>query len=71
MDMILDQLRVTKIRLFPFNRLPFRLSGAPATFHRLVDSLNGLEMEPHAYAYLDDIVIITDTFDEHNGGLAG
>ena len=42
--------------------MPFGLTNAPATFQRLVDSLIGPEMEPHAFAYLDDIIIVTETF---------
>ncbi|XP_070155191.1 uncharacterized protein [Polyergus mexicanus] len=51
--------------LFHFTRMPFGLIGAPATFQRLLDRLIGPEMEPHAFAYLDDIVIVTRTFEEH------
>jgi len=39
--------------------------GAPATFQRLLEKLIGPEMEPHAFAYLDNIVIVTPTFEEH------
>lgn len=45
--------------------MPYGLTGAPATFQRLLDKLDGPEMEPHALAYLDDIVIVTPTFEEH------
>ncbi|XP_066600140.1 uncharacterized protein [Prorops nasuta] len=51
--------------LFHFRRMPFGLTGAPATFQRLLDKLIGPEMEPHAFAYLDDIIIVTETFPEH------
>ncbi|XP_036146753.1 uncharacterized protein LOC118646913 [Monomorium pharaonis] len=51
--------------LFQFTRMPYGLTGAPATFQRLLDRLIGPEMEPHAFAYLDDIVIVTRTFKEH------
>src|SRR5436190_161936 len=51
--------------LFHFTRMPYGLTGAPATFQRLLDRLIGPEMEPHAFAYLDDIVIVTQTFEEH------
>ena len=40
--------------LYQFCRMPFRLSGAPASFQRLMDSvLRGL---PFASTYLDDIL---------------
>ncbi|XP_025268292.1 uncharacterized protein K02A2.6-like [Camponotus floridanus] len=51
--------------LFHFTRMPYGLTGAPATFQRLLDRLIGPEMESHAFAYLDDIVVVTRTFDEH------
>ena len=51
--------------LFQFKRMPFGLTNAPATFQRLLDKIIGPEMEPHAFAYLDDIIIVTKTFDEH------
>ena len=51
--------------LFQFKRMPFGLTGAPATFQRLLDRLIGPEMEPHCFAYLDDIIIVTETFEHH------
>ena len=48
--------------LFQFNRMPFGLTNAPATFQRLLDRLIGPEMEPHAFAYLDDVIIVTKTW---------
>ena len=51
--------------LYHFTRMPYGLTGAPATFQRLLDKLIGPEMEPHAFAYLDDIVVVTPTFEEH------
>ena len=51
--------------LFQFKRMPFGLTNAPATFQRLLDRIIGPEMEPHAFAYLDDIIIVTKTFEEH------
>ncbi|XP_029680942.1 uncharacterized protein K02A2.6-like [Formica exsecta] len=51
--------------LYYFTRMPYGLTEAPATFQRLLDKIIGPEMEPHAFAYLDDIVIVTPTFEEH------
>ena len=51
--------------IFQFKRMPFGLTNAPATFQRLLDRLIGPEMEPHAFAYLDDIIIVNKTFEEH------
>lgn len=51
--------------LFHFKVLPFGLHSAPATFQRLLDTIIGPEMEPFAFAYLDDIIILGKTFEEH------
>ena len=39
--------------------------GGPATFQPLSDKIIELEMEPHAFSYLDDIIIVSNTFEEH------
>ena len=50
--------------LLQFRRMPFGLSGAPATFQRLMDQvLRGTES--FAGVYLDDIVIHSETWEEH------
>lgn len=51
--------------LFQFKVLPFGLHSAPATFQRLLDTIIGPEMEPYAFAYLDDIIVLGKTFEEH------
>lgn len=50
--------------LFQLTQIPFGLTNTPATFQRLIDSLVGPEMEPHIFTYLDDFIIITQTFKE-------
>ena len=35
------------------------------TFQRLIDSLLGPELEPSVFGYLDDIIVVTETFDEY------
>lgn len=51
--------------LYQFRKMPFGLTNAPATFQRLLDRLIGPEMEPFCFAYLDDIIIATESFEEH------
>ena len=51
--------------LFQFRRMPFGLCNSPASFQRLIDKLIGPEMEPHVFAYLDDIIVVTETFQDH------
>lgn len=40
-----------------FKVMPFGLHAAPATFQKLLDRV-GPDMEPRAFAYLDDIVVL-------------
>ena len=54
----------TPFGLFQFTRMPFGLQGAPATFQRMMDRmLDGLENE--AGAYIDDLVVFSETWREH------
>ena len=46
-------------------RMPYGLSHAGATFQRLVHKVIGPELEPYAFSYLDDIIIATETYEEH------
>lgn len=55
--------------LFQWRVMPFGLHSAPATFQRALDSVIGPELEPFAFAYLDDIIVIGRTLDEHLANL--
>lgn len=49
--------------LFEFVRMPFGLCNAPVTFQRLMQRvLTGLDW---CFIYLDDILIVSSTFEEH------
>ena len=55
----------THCGLFEFNRMPFGLCNAPATFQRLMQSvLAGLEGRI-CFVYIDDILVCSRTFEEH------
>ena len=55
---------------FHYNRMPFGLKNAPATFQRLMDrALKGL-IGKCCFVYLDDIIIFGQTIQEHNTNLA-
>ena len=55
----------TPLGLFKFNRMPFRLTGAPATFLKLVQSsMNDLVFKT-ALVYLDDILVYARGFEGH------
>ncbi|KAG5867991.1 hypothetical protein JTB14_004631 [Gonioctena quinquepunctata] len=44
--------------------MPFGLL-LPATWQMLIDSVLGPDLEPHVFVYLDDVVIVTQTFGWH------
>ena len=56
--------------LFEFTRMPFGLCNAPATFQRLMQViLTGLEGKS-CFVYLDDILVVSSTFEDHLHHLA-
>ena len=54
---------VTPDDFLQYEVLPFGMRNAPATFQRLLNTV--LAGVPHCNAYLDDLVIYTDTWSEH------
>jgi hypothetical protein len=59
-DCILDGSRAME-----FTVMPFRLCNVPATFERLMETVSrGLTYEP-CFGYLDDVIVISRTFQEH------
>ena len=54
---------ITEMGKYEFTRMPFGLKNAPACFQRMV---NGLLMDiPGADGYIDDLVIHSDTWEDH------
>ncbi|XP_062537882.1 uncharacterized protein LOC134206209 [Armigeres subalbatus] len=51
--------------VFRFKVLPFGVINAPFTMSRLMDRALGFDLEPRVFVYLDDIVIATETLEEH------
>ena len=51
--------------LFEYNRLPFGLSNAVATYSRLMTRIFSGELFFGLLVYLDDLLIYSKTFDEH------
>jgi transposase InsO family protein len=45
--------------------MPFGLSGASQTMAALMDKVLGSDLEPYVYFYLDDVIIATETFEDH------
>ena len=50
---------------YEFNVLPFGLSNSPATFQRLMQASLGKLHLNQCLLYLDDIIIYSETFEEH------
>ncbi|KAL5011180.1 hypothetical protein ScPMuIL_011737, partial [Solemya velum] len=56
---------VGSLGFYEFNRLPFGLVNAPATYQRLMeDCLAELNMKV-CFIYLDDLIIFSDSYEEH------
>ena len=50
---------------FHYNRMPFGLRNAPATFQRMMDTaLRGL-LNKYCFVYLDNIIIFGSTIQQH------
>lgn len=56
---------------YEYNKMPFGLAGAPATFQRLMDRLLAEMKGTECFVYLDDVIIFSATFDEHLRRLDG
>ena len=50
---------------YEFDRMPFGLKTASATFQRLMDITLARLIGTELFVYLDDIVIFADTLEEH------
>jgi len=55
--------------LYQWKVMPFILHSASATFQLALDSVIGGDMEPFALAYLDDIIVIGATEEQHLANL--
>lgn len=55
----------TPVGLFQFERMPFGLCNAPATFQRLMQRCLGGQVNDFLLIYLDDIIVYSPCFDSH------
>ena len=51
--------------LFEYNKLPFGLRNSPPTFQRVMDAVLAGIKYSFCLAYVDDIIVFSDKFDEH------
>ena len=56
---------VGSLGLYEYNRMPFGLSNAPATYQRLMEDCFRPLINKECVIFLDDILIYSDTFEEH------
>lgn len=50
---------------FRFKRMPFGLCNSASTLCQLMDYVLGCDLEPKVFTYLDDIIVCTESFEEH------
>lgn len=55
----------TPMGLFEYNRMPFGLQNAPATFQRLMQGVFRDDILRTLMVYLDDIIVFSSTIQEH------
>ena len=56
---------ITPFGLFEYNRMPFGLCNAPASFSRLMQACLNEQIFQILLVYLDDTLILSQTFEEH------
>ena len=53
---------------FRFKRMPFGLTNSPSTYQEMMDILIHslpVQADEHVFAYLDDLCIVSETFEDH------
>lgn len=56
---------VGPLGFFEYNRMPFGLANAPATYQRLMENCLGDLNLNICFIYLDDLIVFSKTFEEH------
>lgn len=56
---------ITGNELYEFNRMPFGLCNAPATFQRLMNRVLRTVLGKKALVYLDDVIVYSDSLENH------
>lgn len=53
------------VGFFMFSRLPFGLSNSAQVLCKLMGRILGVDLEPFVFVYLDDIIILSETLEDH------
>ena len=56
---------VGSLGFYEYNRLPFGLTNAPATYQRLMEECLGELSHNICHIYLDDVIIFSSTYEQH------
>lgn len=51
--------------LYQFVRMPFGLCNAPQTLCRLMDKVIPPKLREHVFVYMDDLLVVSETFESH------
>lgn len=51
--------------LWQFKVMPMGLHNSGATWQRLLDRVLSVDLEPYVFCYLDDVIIVTESFEKH------
>ena len=56
---------VGSLGFYEYNRLPFGLTNAPATYQRLMEEVFAELNHSICHIYLDDVIVFSDSYEEH------
>ncbi len=56
---------ITQLGTFQFHVIPFGLKNAPAYFQKMMNEILEGSIGSHVFVYIDDIVIFSNTFEDH------
>ena len=60
---------IARYGLYEYNVLPLGLCNAPSTFQRLMNNVLGDYIDKYAFVYLVDILVYSNSADEHKAHL--
>ncbi|RYE21940.1 MAG: hypothetical protein EOP45_08935, partial [Sphingobacteriaceae bacterium] len=64
-DQVKTAFSIHGMGIFAYQRMPMGLVNSAATLCRLVETVFNCSTEPEIFAYIDDFIVCTDTFERH------